>query len=446
MMHRNAALCGSAVSFLFLLSFLGGNPPVLYGHGDHAPRCSHAAAWPGGESAEPVVVAPVDPPTPVVKLRVRVPAEARPGAPVEYRIQVDNPSAADAHHVVVKNPMPKNAKFVRANPEPEMKEPELQWKLGTLQAGACKYIVLVLEPLDRTDLTNCVRVQFEHGQCVTTRLAGAAPVPQVKDKPPPPIIETEDKAQLFLNIEGPKRQYTNLATRYFVTVTNKSKTVANNVLLELTPAPQARFLQASDDGKFLAGKAAWLVGVLQAGESRTVVVTLQAEAAGELCHKAKALADRGVVALAEVCTLFAGVSALAVEMTDREDPIPVGGETMYPIKLRNTGTAPITNIQVRAHIRDGLQLRRAKAEVNHQLGEPIPGAQVLVFAALPQLAPGQLTEYQVYVAGAKPGDQRFRVEIRADQLEAGPVIEEESTRVYVENGEVAAKTPIISDR
>ncbi|MCI0738198.1 MAG: DUF11 domain-containing protein, partial [Gemmataceae bacterium] len=301
-------------------------------------------------------------------------------------------------------------------------------------------------PLDGTDLTNCVRVQFEHGQCVTTRLAGAAPRPQVKDKPPPPIIETEEKTELALNIEGPKRQYMNLPTRYFLTVTNKGKTAANNVLLESTPAPQAKFLQASGDGRFLAGKAAWLLGTLQPGESRTVVLTLQAAATGELCHKAKALADRGVVVLAEVCTLFAGVSALAVEMTDREDPIQVGSETMYPIRLRNTGTAPITNIQVRAFIRDGLQLRRAKAEVNHQLGEPIPGAQVLVFAVIPQLAPGQQTEYQVFVAGAKPGDQRFRIEIRADQLEAGPVIEEESTRVYVENGETAATKPIISDR
>jgi uncharacterized repeat protein (TIGR01451 family) len=71
----------------------------------------------------PPPVAPCDPPTPVVKIRVRVPACGRPGEPIEYRICVYNDSPADAHHVVVKNAVPANARFVRASPEPHAKEP-----------------------------------------------------------------------------------------------------------------------------------------------------------------------------------------------------------------------------------------------------------------------------------------------------------------------------------
>ena len=44
--------------------------------------------------------------TPVVKIKVRVPACGKPGEPIEYRIRVDNCSPADAHHVVVKNALP----------------------------------------------------------------------------------------------------------------------------------------------------------------------------------------------------------------------------------------------------------------------------------------------------------------------------------------------------
>src|SRR5262245_38807191 len=113
---------------------------------------------------------PQDPPTPVVSIRVRVPAAGAAGQDLEYRICVENESAAPAHHVIVRDPLPQHAKFIRANPEPSAKEPYLEWQLGTLEAGKCREIVLVLQPTGEGDVTNCPRVQFEHGQCVTTRL------------------------------------------------------------------------------------------------------------------------------------------------------------------------------------------------------------------------------------------------------------------------------------
>src|SRR6202023_1049361 len=51
---------------------------------------------------------PVDPPTPYVVLRVRAPASAPPGQEIDYRILVDNPSRAAAHHVLVRAPVPAN--------------------------------------------------------------------------------------------------------------------------------------------------------------------------------------------------------------------------------------------------------------------------------------------------------------------------------------------------
>src|ERR1017187_6869217 len=111
---------------------------------------------------------PKDPPPPVVKLKVRVPACAEPGANLEYRICVENCSTAEAHHVVVKNTLPSNAKFVKADPEPTKQGPELQWNLGTIGGGAVREIVLTLQPTSTEDVKNCTRVTFEHGLCVTT--------------------------------------------------------------------------------------------------------------------------------------------------------------------------------------------------------------------------------------------------------------------------------------
>ena len=114
---------------------------------------------------------PVDPPTPVVSIRVRAPASGSEGKEIEYRVIVENCSQADAHHVTVRDPLPANAKFVRASPEPHVVGPELVWQLGTLEAGACKEITLVLATVGPGDVKNCARVQFEHGQCVVTKMA-----------------------------------------------------------------------------------------------------------------------------------------------------------------------------------------------------------------------------------------------------------------------------------
>ncbi len=103
---------------------------------------------------------PRDPPTPVVRIRVRVGACGKPSEPIEYQIRICNDSPAEAHHVVVKNKLPPNATFVSASPEPSVKEPELEWRLGTLKGGGIHDIILVLQPTNSEDVNNCTRIVF----------------------------------------------------------------------------------------------------------------------------------------------------------------------------------------------------------------------------------------------------------------------------------------------
>ena len=390
---------------------------------------------------------PSDPPTPVVKIKVRVPAVAAPGEPIEYRIRVENDSAADAHHVVVKNAIPANARFLRASPEPNVKDGELEWRFGTMKGGGCHEILLVLQPTNDEDLRNCARVSFEHGQCVTTRLAkgGEKPsrppqiVPETTPKDKAAQLEIEEAHKLALEIVGPKKQYLNVSTRYNVTIFNKGKIAATNLLVDFTLADKAVFEKASDGGVHFQDMVAWKLGTLEPGTSKTVEVYLKSPKIGELCHKATALADKRAKAQAEFCTGFDGISALLLELSGKENPIAVGGSTSYPIRVTNTGSAPVTNLRLLAVIPDSVTLTRAKASVNHNLGNPQAGKNVLVFEPLPTLAPGGTTDYVIFVEGAKPADARFHIEMRADQLENGPVIQEESTRVYPEE-----RSPIVT--
>jgi hypothetical protein len=121
----------------------------------------------------------------------------------------------------VKDALPANAKFVSADPKPNKTDPELQWHLGTIGGGASREIILVLQPTNKEDVKNCARVQFEHGQCVTTRLAA---LPRPGDRPPIITTVPPDELPIFdLEVRGPTQQYSNLPAKYEIRLTNKGK-------------------------------------------------------------------------------------------------------------------------------------------------------------------------------------------------------------------------------
>lgn len=388
-----------------------------------------------------------DPPAPIVTVKVRVPACIVPGQNLEYRIFVENCSPCPAHHVIVRNALPANARFVRASPEPHRSDPELQWLLGTLQGhGRCE-ITLILAPTGPDDVTNCTRIQYEHGQCVTTRLAGSAPgqPPRVVPLPgtgEPPFKEPKKgpttkepplvgAAKLKVVVTGPQKQNVNQPARYSITVLNQGQSSATNVLIDSVLSNKLVLDKASDGGAFLAGTVAWLLGNLDPGASKTVELVVKAKATGEHCIRTRVLADGGVSAETESCTSFVGAppSALLLEMYDRDDPVPLGGTTSYPIYVQNQGQVPVTNLRIQADLPDGMDLARARGPVDHKsVGKTVQ------FEPLPTLDPGARVEYEVFTRALAVGDLRFRIQMTADQLkEGGPVHEEESTTVYDED-------------
>jgi uncharacterized repeat protein (TIGR01451 family) len=422
--------------------------------------------------------------------------------------------------VLVRNPVPGNTRFVGASPEPSIREPELIWQLGTLEAGASRDIVLRLLPNGDGEINNCARVQYEHGQCVATKLAkpgirldksgplqavlydmltyqltvtntGSTEVTgiMVTDSLPPGLehatgrkqltwdfgnlapgqrrnvdyqlvakttgklcnravataagglrheIEscvTVSEAKLTLTMRGPARQYMNQPAAYQLTVTNPGTVRLQNVELADPLPGKTTFVSASDGGQLSANEVRWAIGPLEPGASRTVELVLRAGAAERICHEATATAERGLIARAEACTDFEGAAGLQLEVVDTDDPVAVGGTTSYVILVRNQGTAKVTNIRLEARVPEQMAMTRATGPSDsHKDG------QVVRFDPL-TLDPKSDGRYTVYVKALKPGDVRFKVELRADQLTAGPVHVEESTTIFKELPPAGLPTP-----
>ena len=99
-------------------------------------------------------------------------------------------------------------------------------------------------------------------------------------------------------------------------------------------------------------------------------------------------------------------------------------ETKMSWPLRSEGTAAVNNIRITAHVPPELAVVRVQGPVDH-----LKDGQKVVYQPL-NLPAGSDTLYRITVKGVKSGDLRFRAEMTADPLTAGPLLEEESTNVF----------------
>ncbi len=238
--------------------------------------------------------------------------------------------------------------------------------------------------------------------------------------------------RLDLVISGPKLRYLDRHAIFVLKVTNPGSAPAGNVSV-IHQLPQGfKFFTASNGGRHDANTrtVSWFVGDLTPGESREVSVDLVAVNIGEHHSKSVATAARGLRTESETVTRVEGLSALLMELVDTEDPIEVGAETSYEIRVTNTGSKTETNLELVCTVPDKMEFRAAKCAAGCRFR--VEGKEI-IFEPLPKLAPRADVVYRIVVRGMAPGDMRFRARIRADGL-SEPVLREESTKVYGDDG------------
>ena len=119
-----------------------------------------------------------------------------------------------------------------------------------------------------------------------------------------------------------------------------------------------------------------------------------------------------------------GMAALNFHVSDVNDPIEVGGQTSYEIRITNQGTKAATNVQVVALLPEELKPTGGEGPARFAIDE-----QRVLFEPLPQLAPKADTVYTIKTQAVEPGDLRIQVQIATDEIRE-PITKEESTRVY----------------
>jgi uncharacterized repeat protein (TIGR01451 family) len=269
-------------------------------------------------------LSPGDPPTPCVSINVRVPAQASADADLTYRITIENTTEAPAHHVLVRCTLPKNARFVRGSPAPDGTTPVVLWKIGTLAAGKKAYRTLVVKPEGDADLNLCARVQFEHGQCVRTRIV--RPGLQVRRTGPTEAAVDED-------------------LHYRLEVTNNGTGTARDVVLLETLPKELRFINTKTPTKG-DNPLDLRVGDIPPGGSRTVEYMVHVLEAGTFTIKGEARAAGGFSRPISPTTVTVKQKGAEVQMFGPTGKIKVNATARFRIVITNPGSAAATNVRL----------------------------------------------------------------------------------------------------
>jgi uncharacterized membrane protein len=106
------------------------------------------------------------------------------------------------------------------------------------------------------------------------------------------------------------------------------------------------------------------------------------------------------------------------------DPIEIGSDTRYRLRVVNQGTKAATNIQIQVDFPDGL----LPTAVNSSLRNAIRGQQV-VFEPINSMSPRDEISIIIEARGQSAGDHRVVVNMRTDGR-SSPVSKQETTNVY----------------
>ena len=125
-------------------------------------------------------------------------------------------------------------------------------------------------------------------------------------------------------------------------------------------------------------------------------------------------------------TRVEGTAAIVMEVADLDDPVEVGSQTAYEIRVRNDGTKAAQTLKIICELPAGVELIDTTGPTTHFIEK----GQVH-FKPLPELAAGAKTTYMIRVNGKQAGNLLMRAKLTSS-ASPEPVVVEEVTKFYAD--------------
>ena len=341
---------------------------------------------------------------PTLTLTITGPGAAQVGDEVPVQIQISNTGNGDANKVTLKALLSDGLKHAEGK--------DIEAVLNRLAPGDSQTITLKSQAVT-TGPQNYTLSAVCEGSAKATAKAE--------------VQVTQPK--LALTLTGPKKCMVRAEPTFTLEVGNPGTSATQPVQIAAALPPEGLdFLSASDGGSYDSATrtVTWNLGAAEAGSKRNLMVKTRSSSSGVLAIRAVAQAGPKLNARSEAVIAAEGVPALTFEVVNLENPIEVGKETTYEIRIVNTGTCPCTNIRVTAITSEGLLPGTATGPVPYKAV-----GQALHFDPIPKLGMKADAVIKVKAKGITAGDLRFKVQMSCDQLKQ-PIAKEESTSFFMQ--------------
>ncbi len=331
------------------------------------------------------------------------------GTPSEYQIQITNPSQATINKVELDIWLPDGLAAI--TPRGDRLEKKLENRgIPPIEPGQTKTLPIRFDATKPGRFNVSVMASAEGGLSDQSNVAIEFAQPQAK-------IELRGPATVYVNREGTWSLY----------ITNNGTVPVTNAVLRYRLPPELVLRNAGEGGQFNAStnEIGWNLSNLAPGEERVVKVTaLGARPTTRGILSGVLTASPNIEVKKENTIEVLGVPALRIETTSDVNPIDVGRQVAYTIRITNQGTLPADQIQVVAEVPG---LMRPLGGRGLPQAATVSGNMVR-FPTINNLAPNQVATLYVYAQAVDQGNAHFRVSVQSPSL-AAPLISEEATRI-----------------
>lgn len=234
----------------------------------------------------------------------------------------------------------------------------------------------------------------------------------------------EPRPALTLECAAPAEVPVGRAVEVCLTVINTGTAPEAKTVLTLPVPSGARVSSKTDRAVIAAGQLTWEIPDLQPNKGKKVCAVFKSSQPATLAFAPMATGS-ATASVSSACeTKAVGVPAILLEVIDEGDPIEVGQEVSYEIKVTNQGSAPGTNIRLTCALPVGEEFVSGSGATPVQASD-----RTLTMSPVTTLNAKESASWRVVVKAVQAEDARFKVELRSDQFER-PITEDESTQLY----------------
>ncbi len=221
---------------------------------------------------------------------------------------------------------------------------------------------------------------------------------------------------------GPQSAYVFKPETYQIKIKNTGDTDLKNVRITDILSEDYSVINPGQ-GRISGNAIGWIIPVLPAGSQQLISTTMTSNRPGVASVNTLLKTENGLEASAQFSTQWLAVPGVTLSITDAKDPLTIGENTEYTVRVRNQGEFEPVNGQIIIAFSEHL---KPTAILNETEGT-VSGNQISIPAIV--LKPGKDIVMKVSAEALKIGSGRANLNFTADFL-VNPVISQESTNIY----------------